>query len=113
MDLPLGVEKASDSVVLDGVDPDLLAYVEHLGLIHHLLFMKPLVITSGKDGTHAPGSFHAIGRALDVRTHDKDLEEQLLFMAVLGFSAPSMGIAVFDERAPHDPKHVHLEYHGK
>lgn len=112
MELPIGLGVASPEVVLDGVDPRLMTYAEHLGMLHQLLFGKPLVITSGKEGKHVQNSFHELGRALDVRTEDKDLEEQLVFLTVISFSAPSQGVAVFDERAGHDAKHVHLEYHG-
>jgi hypothetical protein len=112
MELPLGLAVADDSVVLDGVDPRLMSYAEHLGMIHRLIFGKDLVITSGKEGKHVQNSFHELGRALDVRTVDKDPEEQLLFLSVISFSAPAQGVAVFDERSTHDAKHVHLEYHG-
>jgi hypothetical protein len=112
MELPLGLGVASPEVVLEGVDPRLMKYAEHLGMVHQLLFGKNLVITSGKDGHHVPGSYHALGLALDVRTEDKDPEEQLVFMTVLSFSAGSQGVAVLDERSTHDPKHVHLELHG-
>jgi len=112
MDLPLGLAVASDTVVLDGVDPQLMVYAEHLGMAHQLLFGKPLTITSGKDGAHAPNSFHNIGRALDVRTVDLDIEEQLLLLNVIAFSAPPQGVAVFDERAVHGEPHIHLEFHG-
>jgi hypothetical protein len=112
MDLPLGLGVASQDVVLEGVDPRLLKYAEHLGMIHRLVFGKDLVITSGKEGKHVQNSFHEIGRALDVRTEDKDQEEQLVFMTLVSFSAPAQGVAVFDERSTHDAKHVHLEFHG-
>jgi hypothetical protein len=112
MDLPLGLGVASPDVVLDGVDPRLLSYAEHLGMVHQLLFGKPFIITSGKDGTHVPGSFHPLGRALDGRTVDKDPEELLVFLNIIAFSAPAQGVAVFDERAVHGEPHVHLELHG-
>jgi len=112
MELPLGLGVASPEVVLDGVDPRLMSYAEHLGMAHQVLFGKPLVITSGKEGRHVQNSFHELGRALDVRTEDKDPEEQLVFMTVISFSAPVVGVAVFDERSTHDQKHIHLELHG-
>lgn len=112
MDLPIGLAVASDTVVLEGVDPRLMAYAEHLGMVHHLLFGKPLTITSGKDSTHVSHSFHYLGRALDVRTADLDPEEQLVLLNVIAFSAPPQGVAVFDERAVHGEAHIHLELHG-
>lgn len=112
MELTQGIELASPEVVVDGVDERLLAYAEHLGMIHLLLFGRNLVITSGKEGKHVQNSFHELGRALDVRTEDKDAVEQLVFLNVVSFSAPARGVAVFDERSTHDEKHVHLEFHG-
>ena len=112
MDLPMGLQVASPDVVLDGVDQRLMNYVAHLGMVHRLLFGKDLVITSGKEGKHVQNSFHKLGRAVDARTEDKDPEEQLVFMTVVSFSAPAQGVAVFDERSPSDPKHVHFELHG-
>jgi hypothetical protein len=112
MELPLGLGVASPDVVLDGVDPRLMAYVEHLGMVHQILFGRQLIITSGKEGEHVQNSFHKIGRALDLRTIDKEPDEVIIFLSIIAFSAPSQGIAVFDERATHDAKHVHLELHG-
>jgi len=112
MELPLGLAVASPDVVLEGVEPRLMKYAEHLGMIHRLIFGRDLVITSGKEGKHVQNSFHELGRALDVRTEDKDQEEQLVFMTIVSFSAPAQGIAVFDERTSRDAKHLHLELHG-
>ena len=88
MELPLGMAVADDTVVLDGVDERLMKYAEHLALVHQLIFGRPLTITSGKEGKHVQNSFHELGRALDVRTADKDPEEILVFMTVVSFSAP-------------------------
>jgi hypothetical protein len=112
MELKLGLQVATPEVDLEGVDPRLISYAEHLGMVHRLLFGVDLTITSGKEGKHVANSFHAIGRAIDVRVNDKDPSEQLVFMTLLAFSAPPQGIAVFDERSTHDEKHVHLELHG-
>lgn len=112
LDLQWGLKVASSDVVLDGVDSRLLSYAEELGLIHRGLFGKDLIITSGKDGKHVQNSYHELGLAIDVRTEDKDPEEQLVFMTVISFSAPANGVAVFDERSTHDAKHIHLEFHG-
>jgi hypothetical protein len=112
MELPLGLAVATPDVVLEGVDERLMKYVEHLALVHQLLFGRPLTITSGKEGKHVQNSFHERGLAVDARTLDKDAEEQLVFMTIISFSAPAQGVAVFDERSTHDAKHVHLEFHG-
>jgi hypothetical protein len=108
-----GLLTASDKVSLQGVDPHLIAFAQHLAMAHQVLFSTEMVITSGKDSIHATGSLHSIGRALDVRIKDLDPESQALFLHVLAFSAVPNSIAFFDERALGDEAHVHIEYHGK
>lgn len=103
---------ASPSVILAGVNELLLSFVDYLGLVHRVVFSKPLVITSGKDGAHSPGSLHAEGRAVDIRTRDLLPDEQQLLLLLLAYAGPANGIAVFDERALGAQAHIHLEYHG-
>lgn len=102
----------SSAVVLDGVHQGLLTLAAQLAYIHFLLFGLPLVITSGKDGTHAPASLHGIGRALDFRTHDKSAEENQVFLSILAWAAPQNMCRVFDERVGEGGQHIHVEYHG-
>jgi hypothetical protein len=105
-------ELASPSVILKGVKAELLQFVEYLGLVHRVVFNKVLVITSGRDGVHTPGSLHPPGLALDIRTTDLLPDEQGLLLSLLAYAAPANHITYFDERAlPGDP-HIHLEYHG-
>jgi hypothetical protein len=113
MALPPGVSLASVAVNVDGVNEGLLNFVAHLGLIHQLLFSKPLVITSAKDALHAAGSLHAEGKAVDVRTKDLLPDEQALLLHVLAYAGPSSDVATFDERALLGQEHLHLEWHGK
>lgn len=113
MDLPKSVELAGPEVNLDGVADALLAYVGRLGDVHEAIFAIPLVITSGKDGAHAPGSLHGQGRAVDLRTHDKSDVEMVIFLAVLAYSAGNFHCTVFDERALPGAPHMHIEYHGE
>lgn len=102
----------SNDVIVDGVAPELMIYAVHLAYIHWLLFGVPLIITSGKDGKHAPGSLHYVGRALDFRTRDLAADEVLLFLLVVMYSAPARKMAVFDERALPGEPHLHVEFHG-
>lgn len=102
----------SDSVEIEGVEPKLMTFAVQLGYLHFLLFGLPLVITSGKDGTHVPTSLHKEGRALDFRTHDKTAEEMQAFLGILAFAAPHQNCRVFDERVGAGGEHVHVEYHG-
>lgn len=103
---------ASPSVVMAGVAEKLIAFVEYLGLVHRVMFNKPLVITSGKDSVHVASSLHAEGRAVDFRTKDLLPDEQQLILTLLAYAAPACKIAVFDERALGDQAHIHLEWHG-
>jgi hypothetical protein len=103
---------ASPAVSLAGVKTELLTFVDHVALIHRLVFAKPLVITSGKDSVHVSGSLHSQGLAVDVRTRDLLPDEQGLLLALLAYAAPSNHVAVFDERALGGEAHIHLEWHG-
>ncbi len=112
MDLPKSVQLAGPEVNLEGVADGLLAYVSRLGDVHEAIFAIPLVISSGRDGQHAPGSLHAQGRAVDLRTQDKSDAEMLVFLAVVAYSAGNFHCTVFDERALPGAPHLHIEYHG-
>lgn len=103
---------ADDKVVIDGVAPALMRVAVQFAYLHWLLFGLPLVITSGKDGQHAPGSLHPEGRALDFRTHDKTDDEMIVFLAILTYAAPAHSLRVFDERVGPGGEHIHVEYHG-
>lgn len=104
---------ASDQVVLEGVNQKLIEYVVHMGYVHRVLFGSPLVITSGTDGQHSPGSLHAKGLALDVRVKDLDEADQNIFLSIMTWSAPARGVSLFDERALKGAEHIHVEYHGE
>lgn len=104
---------ADDSVNIDGVVPGLMQFAARLAYIHWLLFYRPLVITSGKDGKHAQGSLHDVGRALDFRTHDKNDVEMVAFLGVLAYAAPLYELRVFDERVGPGGEHLHVEDHGE
>lgn len=105
-------ELASPAVVLEGVKPELLQFVDYLGLVHKVVFGKPLVITSGKDGQHVASSLHPLGLAVDIRTRDLLPDEQALLVSLIAYAGPSNHIAYFDERALGPQAHIHLEYHG-
>ena len=108
-----GLVTASPAVNLNGVKPELIAFAQHLAVLHGMLFGLDLVITSGKDSEHVAGSLHAQGLALDLRVKDLDAGGQMLFLAVLNYAAPDNHIAVFDERALPGAPHLHIEYHGQ
>ena len=109
---PKYYELASPAVVMEGVAEPLVAFVEYLGLVHHVVFNRPLIITSGKDAVHVAGSLHAEGRAVDIRTKDLLPDEQQLLLSLLAYAGPANHMAVFDERALAGQEHIHLEYHG-
>lgn len=110
--LPQFTVVALDSVVFDGVNSNLLEFVAHLAMIHRLVFGIPMVITSAKDSSHVPGSLHAAGLAVDIRTADKDPDMVSLLIHFLAFAATSVRIAYFDERQLPGEPHLHLEWHG-
>lgn len=107
--LTRGVELASDKVNLAGCDSRIQAFVERLGNTHLALFGTSLVVTSGRDAIHGNGSKHYIGKAVDIRTHDKSEAQCLVLLAILNQVAPSLGLGIFDERALGDEAHIHIE----
>lgn len=76
--------------------------------VHEKIFDMPLVITSGNDGQHVASSAHYKNAAVDLRSIDKDLGEQMIFGMVLNFLGVKYGVGVFDERAT-TSKHWHAE----
>jgi hypothetical protein len=100
------------NVVMDGVNPSLVAFVTHLAALHSLIFGRPLTITSAKDSQHVAHSLHAEGRAIDVRTNDKDDAEMDLLLHILSYASAEAKIATFDERNVPGGAHLHIEYHG-
>lgn len=112
MTAPIGLATAGPQVELDGVNEDLLRFVASMDRIHQALFARQLVITSARDGQHAPGSLHAAGLAVDIRTADKEDEDNLVLLNVLTYSAHRFPITVFDERNLAGAPHIHIEWHA-
>jgi len=108
----MGLAVANPSVVLDGVSPGLLGFLAQMGIVHKTVFGKDLVITSGKDGTHVPGSMHYTGHAVDLRTVDKDPAGVDLLLHMLAYAVVGERIAFFDERNKPGGAHIHLEWLG-
>jgi hypothetical protein len=100
---------AEMSVDLDPVAGELRAFVGDVAQVYFYLFGRSLVVTSGKDGKHTGGSKHYTGKAIDVRSHDLDPGEQVIFLAILAYMSPEKGIGVFDERGLSSGPHWHIE----
>lgn len=111
-DPPANYELAGTNVIVSGVRRELMQFVDYLALVHRVVFSKPLVITSGRDGVHVASSMHLAGLAVDIRTKHLLPDEQGLLLGLLAYAAPGNHIAVFDERALGAEQHIHLEYHG-
>jgi hypothetical protein len=104
-----GIMLASKTVAMDGLDAHLHDVAKELARMHVALFDKFLIVTSANDSVHSKGSKHYIGKALDIRSHDKSELEQALWAIVLSFVCPPHGVGVFDERALPGGAHWHLE----
>lgn len=107
-----GLKTAGEHVILEGVNPNLLELAAVLDRMHQQLFSTQMVITSARDGQHSPGSLHAQGKALDLRTNDKDNEANMVLLVVLSYAARNMAITIFDERNLPGAPHIHIEWHG-
>jgi len=110
--LPAGVERASASVVTEGLDAGLFAFLTPLGLTMLSLFDQPAVITSARDAIHGTGSKHYTGKAIDVRVRDIRPEWQSTFLLVLTVLAQRFKLTVFDERNLPGEPHIHVEVAG-
>jgi len=64
---------------------------------------EDLIITSIREGTHSPGSFHPSGRAFDIRTPKVSINEIR--------SRLNVGSHKFD--VVEHPTHIHIEYDPK
>lgn len=107
--LPSFIQLADPDVVVRDLHPTLLGVLTAAGHVHSWLFHKVLVITSGNDGQHAPGSAHYKNRAFDLRTRDKTELEQAIFLQLLNYLAATRGSGVFDERQRGYVPHFHVE----
>lgn len=107
--LPLGVERKDAKVNVASLVPELTTALAKLGRVHLDLFDKPLIITSGNDGKHVPGSKHYKNQAVDGRMTDKTEAEQELFLQVIAHLSPVLKIMLFDERQLAGSDHVHIE----
>lgn len=103
-DLALG----SPSVNVVALNTKLAEFVARAAHVHVTLFGKEMVITSANDGKHVASSAHYKNAAVDIRSHDKDAGEQVIFGMVLNCLAVVMGCGVFCERATLSP-HWHVE----
>jgi hypothetical protein len=101
-----------DTVNVSGISPKMVLYLASCQEVHDALFQKPLCITSGNDGGHAPNSKHSHWKAVDVRCSDVDASGQMLFLMVLGYLSRQFGMAVFDERQLPGAGHFHVEEAG-
>lgn len=83
------------------------------------LFATPLTVTALTDGEHNPGSLHARGLAVDLRTHDlATAEEAEHFYGALKFQLEPLGFDVVWEggvgATPFTTgAHVHVEFQPK
>lgn len=105
----MGVEVKDKTVNVSALVPELTTALAKLGRVHLDLFNKPLIITSANDGKHKTGSKHYVNRAVDLRTIDKDLEEQTLFISLLAYFDKKLNLMLFDERQQPGSDHVHIE----
>lgn len=107
--LPIGVERKDATVNVASLVPEMTTALAKLGRIHLDMFDKPLVITSGNDGTHGAGSKHFTNRAVDAHMTDKTEAEQALFIGVVTHLSQRLRLMMFDERQLPGSDHIHLE----
>lgn len=107
-----GVERKDASVMLDTIDEQLKIFLRVAGLAHVVMFSKPVVVTSGRDGAHVNSSKHMQGKAVDLRISDLFPSDQPAWLAMLRVLCERMHLAVFDESFAPGMGHVHVEIGG-
>lgn len=110
--LPAGVERKDASVLTQKLNPVLLRFLAVLGQVHLHLFDTPVVITSAVDATHAPGSKHFQGNAVDIRLSDLTPESQMILILIVRRLSLEMDLAYFDETMLPGAGHLHVEIAG-
>jgi hypothetical protein len=104
----LNVRLASPEVSIAFLEASLVGFLNEAGRIHNALFNLPLIVTSGNDGQHVPGSAHGKNEAADLRSHDLSDVEQLIFFLCMIRIQEKFGIVILDERYTHAP-HWHVQ----
>jgi hypothetical protein len=110
--VPAGVALKDATVNVLDINPLLQAYLVNAGLIHLHLFRDLLVVTSGKDGVHSPGSKHMKGDAVDLRISTMQPERQPVFLMATRILCERYNLAMFDESYTPGAGHVHIEIAG-
>jgi hypothetical protein len=106
---PAGIALASPAVNIADLNPVLHSFLIKAGLVNLHLFDRMLVVTSGMDGVHSPGSKHGKGDALDLRIADVPISQQAVFILYLRDLCHTFRLAFFDEsNLPGEP-HIHVE----
>ena len=95
---PEHLEVSDAYVDVSALDPRLRNFLVEATDVHWQQFSKPLVITSGNDGNHAPGSKHYSWKAVDLRSHDITPDQQNMFAVAIVMLQPKYKVGVFDER---------------
>lgn len=105
---PEHLEVADKTVVVEGLDPFIQLFLAAAAARHWTMFLKPLIVTSGKDSIHALGSKHNVGKAVDIRSRDLDQDEQDQFAVSMIELQATAKVGIFDERFIGTP-HWHVE----
>ncbi len=109
MGYTVAVMLKDDTVKIGELVASMLGFLTVAGNLHLWLFQRPVVVTSGNDGTHAANSAHYHNRAVDLRAADKSELNQYVFLNLLVQIGRSRGVAVYDERLKLGSGHYHCE----
>jgi hypothetical protein len=105
---PEHLEIADATVAVESIVTPLCQFLGAAADLHWQNYAKPLVVTSGNDGNHAPGSKHYIWKAVDIRSRDLDPVEGDMFARQLVPLQRLSAVGIFDERYIGQP-HWHVE----
>lgn len=99
-----------DSVNLAGLTPTMRAALDRIEPLHP--GPNEMVITSGRDGHHMPGSKHPEGNAVDIRTRDLSPPDVVTFRnAVRSALGPDFDVVMESSTTPGSTAgHLHVEW---
>lgn len=99
-----------DSVNLVGLTPTMRAALDKIEPLHP--GPNEMIITSARDGRHMPGSKHAEGNAVDIRTRDLSPQDVVAFRnAVRVALGPDFDVVMESSTTPGaTASHLHVEW---
>lgn len=107
--VPEGCRLKDDAVQFTKMNPRILAFLAAIGPEWEKKFGAPLVITSARDGNHAPAGGHYEGLAVDLRSWGLAVPQRLEAAALILSFADQFLLRLYDESRLPSAGHFHVD----